>query len=140
MYELFRQVKPHTIPMRHDQIAAEGLKLTAVYSRLCRRNRSPGSTGASPCRCGGPRTKPAAERSWRGASFHVSVWHPGSGSAARRRSPWPCTSGLPGLESLDSWASPCGSCTAEAPELPRWLTPKVLRRQEVHSPQCPFFN
>lgn len=67
-----------------------------LHSPPCRKSHSPGSTGVSPSRCGGPRTKLAAERSWRDASFHVSVWHPGSGSAVRQRSLWPCTSCPPG--------------------------------------------
>lgn len=103
-----------------------------LHSPPCRRSHSPGSTGASPSRCGGPRTKLAAERSWRGASFHVSVWHPGSGSAVRQRSLWPCTSCPPGWESLDFWVFPCDSCTAGAHELPRQLNPKSLQRDMVN--------
>lgn len=103
-----------------------------LHSPPCRRSHSPGSTGASPSRCGGPRIKLAAEQSWRGASFHVSVWHPGSGSAVRQRSLWPCTSCPPGWESLDFWVFPCDSCTAGAHELPRWLNPKSLQRDTVN--------
>ncbi len=118
-------INPHTFQwdMIIDQVT--------VYSQPCRRSHSRGSTGASPCRCGGPRTEPAAEQSWRDASFRVSVWHPGSGSAVHQRSLWPCTSCQPGWESLDSWASPCGSCRVEAPEPPPSLTLKYLQRSKV---------
>lgn len=111
-------------PPSSDSTGAQGLWL---HLQLCRRSHSPGSTGASPFHCGGPHTEPEAEQSWRDASFHVSVQLSGSGWAVHQHSPWPYTSCRPGWESLDSWASPFGSCREEVPGPPQLLSPKSLQ-------------